>query len=886
MTQTAPGSSLSTACRRPSGSRLLWRSQLRFLRQHRLQTLLAILGIALSITVVVAVDLTKTSAQRSFETSYQRVMGSATHQLLGGSHGLNEALYRRLRMELRPYFSGLEAAPVIQTHVHIAGRPQHLLQLLAVDPIAEAPFRSYLTQSPVASATPSAASGTDGNNLRRLLTEPGTALLSAATAQQLQLAPGDQLQIDDNGRQLTLKIIDLIGEAGQSQYQNLLLIDIGSAQQLLQRPGQLDRIDLKLPRHQLADVKRRLLPLLPAAVRLEATAAGEQHTASLIDSFQLNLQALSLLTLLVGVFLIHNTINSFVLQRQLLYARLRALGVQQSQLVRGIFAEAALLAVLGLALGLPLGIGLSHWLLALTSQTINDHYYTTSLNQLFLSPLVFIKASALGLGAATLAAALPAYQAKHQTAGQQLRRIGQEQPLLPYRTRAAIIIALLLCGAGLSVWQSSGLIGGFAAVFCLLLCVALLTQPLLKQLLELLSRLCAGALPLAGRMALRDTRRNLSRTGIAAMALLIAVASANGIGVMIESFRGSLSQWLLLRVNADAYVRPVKTSSVQQRLFVPEDLIQAVNHHPTVHAVSLYLDFPATALLDDGRSAEVDLVAAELPSEARAGYRFLPHWGQSDTTAWQAFERGELLIAEPLANRLSLQPGDTLQLQSDQGAVSFSVGAIYYDFGSVRGRVLLKRQRLLQFWDRPGIETLGLYFDPHLSAQERDEQVNALKQLASAAVTPVGILRNSGQVVTMGLAVFDRTFSITQALRLLVLAVALIGIVSALSSLQLERQGEMNSLRALGFSRGQLLSQQLGQALLLGLFVGALAIPLGQLLAWMLLKVINLRAFGWTMALQPHWLLGLQNLAFSATAAVLAALVCQSWRNQGAVHHD
>ncbi len=854
--------------------RLLWKSQLRFLLRHRLQTLLAILGIALGITVVTAVDLTKASAYRSFELSYQRVMGSATHHVVGGSHGLDEQLYQRLRMELLPYYAQLQAAPVIQTHVHPEGRPHHILQLLAIDPIAEAPFRRFLNPG-LADATeqPPEQNTGDQNLSIRFMLQAGSALLSSITARQLDIEPGDHLRLADNGRILEVTIIGLIGDSHTPQFNNLLLMDIGHAQQLLQRPGKLDRIDLKIPRSQLTEVRQRLASLLPEYAHLETAAAAERQTASLLESFQLNLQALGLLTLLVGIFLINNTMNSFVLQRQLLFARLRALGVERRQLATGILAESLLLGSLGILIGLPLGIWLSQMLLEVNTQTINDHYYIASINHLFLSPLVFIKACALGLMVTLAAAALPAFRAVRQTPSQQMQRMSQEQHVLSPRVKAAGITLFFLATLALVTIKSSGLYGGFIAIFCLQMAASLLAPSLLKALARWLSQLLPATTPLAAKMAVRDTARNLSRTGVAAVALLIAVASVNGIGIMIESFRGTLSLWLQTRVNADAYVRPLKTSSIHQRQFLPERVIQRLREHPQISDSSLYVDFPATLYSNAHPPTRVELVGAELPPAARRGYRFLSQWKRDPDAIWQAFDQGSILIAEPLANRLSLNVDERIQLATDRGIKPFDIAGIYYDYGSVHGRVLLNRMQMLNFWDRSGVETLGLYFNPDIPLTQRPDLLDLLQQ--QAAPVPL-VMRDSTQVLRQGLAVFDRTFSITQALRLLVLAVALIGIVSALSSLQLERQQELKHLRALGFTRIQLLSQQLFQAALLGTFIGLLAIPLGQGLAWMLVKVINLRAFGWTMALQPQWELCLQNLALTLIAAVAAALLAQS----------
>lgn len=847
-------------------------SHWRYLWRHRLQTSLAIIGIALGVTVVVAVDLTNTSANRSFSLSYQRVMGSASHQIVGSRQGVSEATYRQLRVEILPHYADIHAAPVIQTYVNLAEQPQKILQLLAIDPVAEAPFRRYINQG---------LSNTE-NLTTTFMLQPNTALLSAITAKQLGLKSGQLLTIEHNGQLTELTIVGLFGDNNDHQYNNLLVMDIGNAQRLLDREGYLDRIDLRTnistAKLQTEAFLHQLTQQLSPELRVETTEAGQRSTLSLTESFQLNLQALSLLTLMVGLFLIYNTMHSFVMQRRLLMGRLRALGVLQRQIYKAILSEALILGVIGTLIGLPLGIYLANFLLELASQTINDHYYVTTVNRLFISPAIILKGVILGLLVTLTAAWAPAYRAARIPPTEQLQRISQERPHWQLSVRFFALALLAAAGLATAGLESTGVIGGFAAIFCLLMISALLTPQLLQLFTYLLARLLPKRRALAWAMAIRDTRRNLSRTGIAAMALLVAVTSTNGIGVMVASFRDTLALWLQARVNADAYVRPAKSASIHQQQFVPAAVIAQLRQHPHIKEVSLFVDFPVNVSLPKApnQTLTAQLTAAALPPEAKRGYQFLPQWPpRQRADYWQAFERGELLITEPLANKQQLEVGDLLTLLTDRGPATFTIGGIYYDYGSEHGRILLQHQQLQNYWKNTGIETVGLYLNSRWNSEEKSTLLNQLEQTLPPA--PPLLLFQSQDVVNLGLGVFDRTFAITHALRLLALCVAMVGIFSALSALQLERLEELYTLRSLGFTRTQITIQQLTQAGLLGLFVGLLAIPLGQALAWVLINVVNLRAFGWSMALQPQWATGLENLLLAIAAALTASLY-PAWR--------
>lgn len=832
--------------------KLLFLSHWRYLLQHRLQTALAVLGIALGVTVVVAINLTISSANNSFRISYQQVAGSSTHQIQGGSQGISEVSYRRLRSKLLPYYNDIHAAPVIQRHVNLYGQPEWVLQVLAIDPIAEMTFRRYLgTESVVSEEI-----NTD------FMLRSNTVLLSHYTARQLGLNVGDQLDIESNGQALALNIIGLIGDVEDSQYSNLLVMDIGNAQDLFDAHGSIDHIDLKVNEADEVEFIQRLQPLLPVAARLVDARGGFQRTVSLTDAFEMNLQALGLLALLVGIFLIYNTMNGFVVQRGVLFGRMRALGVSQRQIYAAILSEVLLVGSAGTALGLPLAIYLAQHLLLMASQTINDHYYVTTVTQLYLSPFVLMKGVGVGIGATFIAGWAPARRAANTSACQQLQRIAQEQSALQFkRYYAYVALVLVLIGSGFFYIEASGVFGGFVTIVCLLLIAALITPSLIAGVTKIITRL---SLPLPVKMALRGTGRNLSRTSVAAMALLIAVASTNGIGTMVESFRYTVSQWMQARINADIYVRPMKSSSIHQRQFVPGDIVEKLQQHEGLLGVSLFIDFP-TSIAGEA----VELMAAELPPSAQRGYQFLPQWPSSSEDAiWQGFYRGELLISEPLANKRKLAVGDNLVLDTDRGPQPFRIAAVFYDYGSEHGRLLMQRSHLLKYYDRPGVEAVGLY----LSAEQKADAtfVQTLQQeLKSSEPLVIG---TSERVLEIGLAIFDRTFAITNLLRALALMVALVGMFGALTVLQLEQARELATLKALGFSTGQILTQQLSQAALLGGFVGVLAIPLGMALAWLLIDVINLRAFGWSMLFQPLWTVSLQNLGFAVLVAVIASL--------------
>jgi putative ABC transport system permease protein len=383
----------------------------------------------------------------------------------------------------------------------------------------------------------------------------------------------------------------------------------------------------------------------------------------------------------------------------------------------------------------------------------------------------------------------------------------------------------------------------------LLLGAALVTPLGLRLAHRLLARL-----PIKGiwRMAVRDLDRHLSRLATAAAALMIALAASVGVAVMVDSMRSSVSGWLQDLLTADLYIA---AQGFEDGAVLPAEVVAQA---PSLEAVASYSSYRNRRLQVDGR--RIRLVAARLAPLSRAGFRFVAVAGPA---TWEAFDRGRLLISEPLAHRLGLDPGDTLTLPTGVGDRAFQVAAVFRDYASEHGRVFMAQAQYHRFWPDRQVNTLALFArsgDGREILQAASERFSGQHELVFTAAR---------EIYRESMAVFDRTFRITEVLRYLSLLVALIGVLSALMALQLERRKEYAVLRALGLTRGQVsLLIVLGSAML-GLLSALLAIPTGLAMAWVLTEAIQLRAFGWTM----QYLVTPGPLTLSVTLGVTAALL-------------
>ncbi len=815
---------------------LLATAGLRFLRRHPWQTWLTVLGVALGVAVVIAVDLANDSARRGFVLSMESLTGRATHQVVGPPAGFADRLYRELRVDwgVRP------SAPVIEGLVRIDGATY---QLLGVDPFAERPFREVTGNRPE-------------GDLRRLLTEPGTVLLGAPSARQLGVRPGDKVRIDAAAGAVTVTVIGLLGGPQAAAFEGLLVADVATAQELLQRVGRLDRIDLIADEAAVAALAARL----PAGLRVEPAARRQAALAQMTEAFHVNLQAMGLLALLVGALLVYNTMTFAVLRRRPVLGTLRLLGVTRAELFGRVLAESLLLGLVGSLLGLALGIAVGSGLVRLVTRTINDLYFVLTVTQFQLSPALLAKGLLLGLGSTALAAAGPALEAAG-TRPQAARRRSTLERASHRRVPWLAAGGALVCAAGIGLTQVAdhGLGLAFTALFMVILGFSLVVPLLVVGLSRALLGPATRLFGTAGRLALRAIDTGLSRTGVAIAALCVAVAATVGVGIMVESFRDTVARWLGQTLRADLYVSAAGAGSSRTGGVLPAAVPERLRALPAVRGLS-----QGRSVQADSPAGPVQLLAIELGPDSHRGFDLR---GAVAEDLWRGFAAGELVLAsEPYAWRHGVGAGDAVTLHTAEGPRRFRIGAVFRDYGTDRGMLVLDRAAYARWWHDPAVSTVGVF----LADPSQLEAALAAARQATADLGTAVLVRANRAIRDESLAVFDRTFAITGVLRLLAVGVAFIGVLAALLALQLERAREHAVLRALGVTPAQMVGLGLLETGVMGLLAGVLALPLGWALAELLIHVVNRRSFGWSMdSLLPPGVL-LHAVLLAVAAALLA----------------
>jgi len=830
---------------------VLSHASLGFLRRHPWQLAQAILGIGIGVAVMVAVDLANQSSRNAFVASMNTINGDATHQIVGGPGGIDETLYTRLRVQ-----HGIRSiAPIVAGSVLVADRN---VQLLGIDVFAEREFRTFSSQTISSRATGEAEVGNVESLIRQLLSGSGQVLLANNMATQLQLVSGESFGLIANGVSHSANFIGAPGGDPSEQLDDLVVADISDAQRWLNTPGRLSRIDVKIGDGD-SDLLDRIRIALPDGVEILSTAGRTQTTAAMSDAFMTNLFAMSLLALLVGVFLIYNSVAFIVLQRRPLIGILRALGVTQRQVYRLILREAVVLGVVGALLGVALGVWLGERLLTIVARTLSDHYFAVSVTGVSIASISIAKGFLAGLGATIVAAVVPAVEASSYPPRLALARSTLETGASNNVFRLFWIGILTVAIAVLILSVSGRNLGaGLTALFLLILGFALgipLFVRIMSNVLERPAGMVAGT---AGQLAVGGVGKTLSRTGVAVIALTIAVSATIGVSIMVESFRGSVSDWLNATLQSDVYVG-VRRGSLDPVLV--DELI-------ALPGVASYSSVRSAWVEDDrGRVRIIATFSADEVAQT-ANIR----GGHSDAV-WRAFRTGEaVFVSDAYAYRYDVDRGDDVVLNSPTGPIRLEIAAIFQNYDSNDGAILINRETYVDIFDDRRIDSLGLYLEPSIEAEQLMASMRTI-----AAGRQALIMNSNAKVREFSLQIFDRTFVITNVLYWLAVVVAVIGIFGAMMALQLERAKEIGVLRAIGMTPFQVGTVVTVQSSFIGLLSGLAAIPLGLMMAWVLVEVINRRAFGWNIDFTVSSAVLLTAVLLAVGSALLAGLF-PSWQ--------
>jgi len=784
-------------------------------RRHPMQLATLLIGLVSATALWSGVQALNQQARSSYDRAVAAFGGARTAVLVGRN---GATFSQQLFVDLRR--AGWPVSPVLEGRVQIGGRS---LRLLGIEPVT---LPSEVGNAP--------AIGRAG--LQSFVTPPGEMLVSPETLSSLGIPEGTSPQASGGTSLPPLRV--------QAQLvPDVLVVDIGIAQRLLKMPDQVSRLVIGKASGERAPLES----VTGGKLRLVAPDA-ESDLERLTDSFHLNLTAFGLLSFFVGLFIVNSAIGLAFEQRLPMLRTLRACGVSARRLNTVLLIELVSLALVAGVAGLVCGYLIAAALLPDVAASLRGLYGAQIPGQLTLKPewwVAGLTISVLGALAAAAASLLKAIRLPVLAAAQpQAWQQAQHRWLMIQSTVALAVFA----AAGGLLWYGDSLLSGFAVLAGLLLGAALGLPAVLELVLALGQRRAHHALAI---WFWADSRQQLSGLSLALMALLLALAVNVGVGTMVETFSRTFISWLDGRLAADVYINAADDGQAMA--------IKAWLHErPEVEAI-----------LPGGRAdTQIDGAPVEILGLAdHATYRDRWPLLQSAERAWIRLRAGDTgFISEQLARRMKLGIGDTVEVPAPGGNWTLEVVGVYADYGNPKGQIAVNFAALTRHFLGIPLTRMGLRVAPSAVPA----LINALQE--KFALDGRNLV-DQATLKAESTRIFNRTFAVTAALNAFTLGVVGVALLTSLLTLSNSRLPQLAPLWAIGITRRRLAAIELLKTLSVALITTLLALPLGLLVAWCLIAVVNVKAFGWRLPFHVFPLQLFELLGVAMAAALVAALL-------------
>jgi len=834
-----------------------------YLRNELGRTLLTLAGVALGVAVLVAIDLANESALASFRQTMGEVSGEAQLTVRGNGAGLPGSMVRTLGSD--PAIDAAE--PLISGTATLLGTERfepRTITLIGTDFLGS----ERRSNRAVRDLSFELAEGLE---FREFLIDPSLIVVPKLLLQRTGLKLGESAEFEIAGTRRTLRIGGAI-EAGpytDALDGNLAVMEIGLLDTLLARGGTIDRVDLILAEgtsvEQVAD---RLQRELPGSVLVERPETRNRQVDEMLAAFRFNLRALGHISILVGAFLIYNAMSVAVARRRPVIGTLRAMGVSAAT-VRGVFlAEGFLFGVVAALIGVPMGMLMALAMLETVSTAISINFVETNARGLAADPGIIFFAAGMGILGSVLAALRPAMDAAGTPPANTMRvgSTGRQGGLWSHHLLPAV--GLTLGGLLLLARQPSQGIPliGYTATVLFVGAFVMLAKPavmLISRVARLPFRRLFGA---EGLLAVSTIAAMPGRAAVAVCGLLISLGMTISVTVMVSSFRTTVIDWMEQVLLADLYISPAVTDGRRRPDPFPGAVVVELEKIPGVAAVDPFRVRPFVLY---GKPANLGAGSLET---ARFGNSVLD--GRPTEVAMrEARVAGDVVVSEALARKHELEVGDSIAIPTPSGEKSYRIGAVYTDFSSEQGYVIMDRAEYLRLFNDPLIDNMAIYLEPGADRRAVAEEVARI--LAATPDIPPMAVRANTDLRAFALEAFDRTFAVTTVLKVIAIVVSILGVAATLLAQVLDRRQEILTLRTIGASLRRVVVIILLEALLVGITGVLLGIAAGLVMSWVLTRVIMLESFGWTIGFSVPELevvqAGLLVLACTLMAAILPA---------------
>jgi putative ABC transport system permease protein len=835
---------------------LLRQISLRHIKHQKIRTIMALFGIALGVGSMTSIDIVNAGIVRSMEDSINRITGRAVLQITGAESGFPEAMLEQVQNT-----AGVEyAVPVIETNASLAEGSERSFVVLGVDVLQDSNIRDYSITD----------ESSDIPDPLLFLAKPDSILLTREMAKREGISIDQEIQVQTVQGLKTFTVRGLLEPDGPAKALggDIAIMDVYAAQLAFGKEGRIDRIDVSITRGETMDtVKDRIQASLPKGYYIDTPAGRSRQIENLMVRFQKSMNFISFMALIVGMYLIYNTVSISVVQRTKEIGILRAIGMTRGQVVRLFLGETAALSLLASVIGIGLGLILAKLSINSVAQTVSSMYGRTQVTDLEISLLSAARNIGIGVLASILAAAFPARSSARVSPVSAIRSMPYSRNSAGIKTMQKLLSAGLIAitGAIILIYKIAGPASPVRnsdtttlAGFCLMLGASLATPFFLERFISLYRLVAAARLGAGGRLAGLNLEKNLSRNAVAVAAVFFSISLSVSSASMLNSARQGVLDYIDSVDNSDIIIttgHPVASAGAQT-IPMPLSMLRELGALPGVRSVD---PFRKLFVNLDGKRVLLEAIDVE-------------SWAKNNTCtviggALMKRNQDEVSVNEAIANRYGLKPGDTFVLPTPNGPKNFTVASVIVSYASDAGVIFLDLNTYERHWNDHVADMFSVYVKKGsdisaVRAAIQDRYKGARKMF----VLPALEFRQEIKKL------LDQSFVMNDAANVLTMLIAGFGIIVTLLASVLERTREIGILRSIGMTRGQVSGVVLIESALIGAAGGLLGIGAGVITGWINLEGFFRLDFGASMAYHIHYPSIASGLLLSISLSVLAGL--------------
>lgn len=819
-----------------------------------LRTALTVVGVAVGVATLVGITAINRSVMDAFRSTIDTIAGKADLTVAADTSGFPEELLDTVRAVP----GVLHASGGLTVVAPVKDRPTDSLYLVGVDLLDDGYFRTY------------ESSDTDMSKLAddlEFLNSTDRLMLSERFAADHGLKTGSTLTLVTPDGAKDFIVHGLLKETGPTKAfgGSVAVMFFGSLQEAFGKGRRFDRIDVAIDKTVGLDaMKERLRKVVGPTIEVDSPDRRGQSVETMVRSFQLGLNLGSAVALLVGVFLVYNTVSIGVVQRRREIGTLRALGATKRRIRLLFTMEAGVLGTLGSLLGLPLGLFIGRAAISQVSDSVSAIYIRVNAKDVQLGAAELIVGTVIGILGSIAAASRPAWVASGVQPVEALRRdVAVGAGAVQLRSWPTLVGVLLLAGA----WPMMQIppprenlpIGAYLSVFLVLMGTTMLS-PLLLRVMNRPYRGPGHAIfGIAGRLAADNFARAPVRTAVPVGALSIGVSMAITVAAFVGSFQASAEKWIDQAVPADLFVTSsAKVAGVQNTPMNPaiRDEIDPIDGIAETDAVRI---FPHDVL---GLRVFIISLTPEVYEK-----RGKPTILSGHLPNWDERQAGWVVVSENFARRRNLSVGDSFPVNTPSGQLTYRVSAVIIDYTSDQGSIVVDRKLFTKQFLDDRVDTFHVYLKPGASLDKVRGEITA--KLGKRF--DLYVLSNA-ELRTEALNLVANAFSVSYAMEFVAVVLALLGVVNTLLAAVLDRTREIGLLRAVGAARSHIIRLFAAEAAFIGLTGGVIGVSVGGIVGAIITKVVGVQATGWNFPFLYPWRTAGHMLLVATLCAILAGL--------------